>query len=92
MLKLSLVSIDMLLSLPILILIFGLLYESKNIVYTSSEQLTLLADRLLHYSTSQVATEYCNARLGERTMPINASCYGCRIVTCKGLTYKMVID
>ncbi|MGC9099484.1 MAG: hypothetical protein ACP5HW_02975 [Candidatus Micrarchaeia archaeon] len=90
MLKLIVVSLDMLASLPILLILVTALAGSLYMVELNMQDCTLLANSIYGYARSQAFVE---SSIYSNTVPLNSNCSGaCRIVTIGGIAYKVVIN
>jgi len=91
MLKLFLISIDMLVSLPLIMLIVMSLIALTYMTSLNNSYISLFSHELYSYARSQIIVEFGNAK-ASNTIPLNEDCGGCRIITCNGIAYKMVVN
>jgi len=89
MLRLFLISIDLLISLPLVMLFIVLLVSLTYVINLNSSYTSFFSHELYVYARSQINEEF---GIASNIMPLNASCNECRIITYNQKMYKMVIN
>jgi len=90
MLRLFIISMDLLVSLPLVMLLIVLLVSLTYMINLNNSYISLFSHELYAYARSQINEEFGVGT--SNTMPLNASCNECRIITYKQKVYKMVIN
>jgi len=90
MLRLFLISIDLLISLPLVMLFIVLLVSLTYVINLNSSYTSFFSHELYVYARSQINEEF--GIRASNIMPLNASCNECRIITYNQKMYKMVIN
>jgi len=90
MLRLFLISIDLLISLPLVMLFIVLLVSLTYTINLNNSYTSFFSHELYAYAKSQINEEF--GVRASNIMPLNASCNECRITTYNQRVYKMVIN
>jgi len=90
MLRLFLISIDLLISLPLVMLFIVLLVSLIYMINLNNSYTSFFSHELYAYARSQINEEF--GIEASNIMPLNASCSECRIITYNQRAYKMVIN
>ena len=90
MLRLFLISIDLLVSLPLVMFFIVLLVSLTYTINLNSSYISFFSHELYAYARSQINEEFDIE--ADNFIPLNASCNECRIITYNQRAYKMVVN